>query len=86
MQEFTYERQYDCVWLQWCAMYLTDADLVEFCIKTRDNLTTADELSESGQRKCGYLFVKENVNTGKFIIDRTDNSIMRTVKHFDAIF
>ena len=67
-------------------MYLTDADLLEFCIKTRQNLTTTSELSENGLPKSGFLFVKENVHKGKFIIDREDNSIMRTVKHFDAIF
>ena len=86
IQDFIYERQYDCVWLQWCAMYLTDADLLEFCIKTRQNLAKTSELSESGLQKSGLLFVKENVHKGKFIIDREDNSIMRTVKHFDAIF
>lgn len=42
MQDFVYERSYDCVWIQWCAMYLTDADLTDFMVRTRDNLTVTD--------------------------------------------
>jgi AdoMet dependent proline di-methyltransferase len=30
--------------------------------------------------------VKENVTGDKFLIDRSDNSIMRTTKHFEALF
>jgi hypothetical protein len=55
-------------------------------VKTRDALTVSEALTDQGQRKCGLLFVKENVNTDKFLIDREDNSIMRTVKHFDCLF
>ena len=67
-------------------MYLTDADLLEFLVKTKDNLTESVEVNDDLSRKCGYLFVKENVNIKKFIIDREDNSIMRTVQHFEALF
>ena len=42
-------------------------------------MTTSVEVNDDLSRKCGYLFVKENVNTKKFIVDREDNSIMRTV-------
>ena len=61
-------------------MYLTDADLHDFLVRSRDNLE--DEI----QSKRGLMFVKENVNDEKFLIDRTDNSIMRTTKHFEAMF
>jgi protein N-terminal methyltransferase len=61
-------------------MYLTDADLHDFLVRSRDNLE--DEI----QSKRVLMFVKENVNDEKFLIDRTDNSIMRTTKHFEAMF
>jgi len=60
LQELNYERKYDCIWLQFCAMYLTDADLMEFLKKTRHHLNTSEELSPLGE-KSGLVFVKENV-------------------------
>lgn len=48
MQEFTYEGKYDCVWVQWCALYLTDVDLLDFFIRTRDALETSDDLDPEG--------------------------------------
>lgn len=82
LQDFKFERPYDCIWLQWCAMYLTDADLLDFLIRSRDNLEVSEEVMDSGARKSGLLFVKENVNSDRFLVDREDNSIMRTDKHF----
>lgn len=79
MQEFEYERSYDCVWVQWCAMYLTDKDLLAFLHKTRQNLTPAID------SKSGLLFVKENVSD-EAILDNQDNSVMRTEKQFEALF
>ena len=45
LQEFQYERRYDCIWVQWCLMYLTDSDLFDFLVRTRDNLETSDEVN-----------------------------------------
>jgi protein N-terminal methyltransferase len=67
-------------------MYLTDSDLLEFLVRSRDNLETSDEVNEKGIKKSGLLFVKENVNSEKFLVDREDNSIMRTNSHFEALF
>jgi hypothetical protein len=67
-------------------MYLTDSDLFDFLVRTRDNLELSDEVNAQGVKKSGLLFVKENVNTEKFLVDRSDNSIMRTNSHFEAIF
>ena len=67
-------------------MYLTDSDLLEFLVRTRENLEVSEELTSKGIKKSGLLFVKENVNTEKFLVDRSDNSIMRTNSHFEAIF
>jgi hypothetical protein len=67
-------------------MYLTDSDLLDFLVRTRENLEISDEVNAQGVKKSGLLFVKENVNTDKFLVDRSDNSIMRTNSHFEAIF
>jgi protein N-terminal methyltransferase len=32
------------------------------------------------------MFVKENVESQQFLIDKDDNSIMRTEKHFSTMF
>ena len=30
LQEFEFETKYDCIWVQWCLMYLTDQDCLNF--------------------------------------------------------
>ena len=67
-------------------MYLTDADLHEFLVRTRENLEVTDQVNAKGVKKSGLLFIKENVNDGHFLIDRSDNSIMRTNRQFEAMF
>jgi hypothetical protein len=42
-------------------MYLTDTDLIEFLVRTRENLETSNE-KVNGVNKSGLLFVKENVH------------------------
>lgn len=36
--------------------------------------------------KSGLVFVKENVSGSSFILDREDNSVMRTEKQFSALW
>ena len=44
-------------------------------------------MSPAENGKSGLLFVKENINNdGKTVIDRQDNSVMRSEKGFEAIF
>lgn len=86
MQDFVYSRKYDCVWIQWCALYLTDQDLLKFLVYTRDNLQTSEEVGKDGFPKSGLVFVKENVNMGRFVLDRDDNSITRTPQQLEALF
>jgi hypothetical protein len=65
-------------------MYLTDADLLAFLKKCTENLArNKEELTAAGLPKTGLLFVKENCHGEGFYVDREDNSIMRTAKHFD---
>jgi len=85
MQEYVFEDKYDAVWLQWCLSYLTDSDLHDFLIKTRDNLREEVD-PKSKALKHGLIFVKENVSPDEFLIYKDENSIMRTEKHFNAIF
>ena len=66
-------------------MYLTDSDLLDFLVRTKENLEVSEEVNASGVKKSGLLFVKENVNGDKFLVDRVDNSIMRTNSHFEAL-
>eukprot|EP00927_Polykrikos_kofoidii_P067995 TRINITY_DN63407_c0_g1_i1.p1 TRINITY_DN63407_c0_g1~~TRINITY_DN63407_c0_g1_i1.p1 ORF type:complete len:319 (+),score=63.18 TRINITY_DN63407_c0_g1_i1:77-958(+) len=70
------EALYDVIWAQWVLLYLTDDDLVRFLRRC-----------QKGLREGGMICVKENVVlTGKWTIDRDDNSIMRTDKHYQEIF
>ena len=67
-------------------MYLTDKDLHEFLVRTREHLEVSEEVNVKGVKKSGLLFVKENVNDEKFLVDKSDNSIMRTNRQFEAMF
>ena len=82
LQQFQFETKYDCIWIQWCLCYLTDDDCFKFLAKARDSL----EVCTENPNKQGLLFVKENVAADEFIVDKDDNSIMRTEKHFSAMF
>lgn len=86
MQNFNYERKYDCIWIQWVALYLTDQDLLDYLINSRNNLAESTEIGPNGKNKCGLIFVKENVSRDRFLIDKQDNSVMRTKEQFDALF
>jgi len=82
MQDFNLKIKYDCMWVQGVLMYLLDEDCLNFLKKARDCL------NERKGDKSGLLFIKENVVTldDHFIIDKDDNSIMRTEPHFQELF
>eukprot|EP00918_Siedleckia_nematoides_P103495 GHVU01225910.1.p1 GENE.GHVU01225910.1~~GHVU01225910.1.p1 ORF type:complete len:202 (-),score=24.57 GHVU01225910.1:386-991(-) len=68
--------KYDCFWVQWCALYVTDDDLKSFLKKA------ASALNEQG-----VICVKENVvMDGGFQCDVQDNSLMRTHAHYLRLF
>jgi len=46
----------------------------------------SSDIGPDGKNKCGLLFVKENVSRDRFLIDKQDNSVMRTKEQFDALF
>eukprot|EP00920_Eleutheroschizon_duboscqi_P027798 GHVT01068039.1.p1 GENE.GHVT01068039.1~~GHVT01068039.1.p1 ORF type:complete len:326 (+),score=60.14 GHVT01068039.1:654-1631(+) len=80
LQDFTPpSKRYDCIWVQWCILYLTDSDLVAFLVRCRDSFAP----------NSGMVVVKENVvldNTSGFQVDKEDNSIMRTDYHYRLLF
>ena len=74
------ELKYDCIWLQWFLMYLTDDDLILQLKKCAENLTINPNDGSSG-----LIIIKENVkNTGCYL-DKEDNSLIRSRMHFKAI-
>lgn len=72
LQEFTFERSYDAVWIQWVLCYLTDEDLVVFLRRCRE--------------ACPTIYVKENVSADEPTEDEADCSVARTREAFERIF
>jgi len=77
LQQFRPEAgRYDVIWAQWVLLYLPDDDLVQFLERCRDTL-----------RGDGMICCKDNVVLdGAWVIDREDNSIVRTDEQYKAIF
>ena len=78
-QDFEFKYKYDCIWLQWFLMYLHDKDLIEALCKCRENLNQDDT-------RTGLIFVKENAKSEGALLDKSDNSIARSLEHFEVIF
>lgn len=81
LQDFIPERNgYDCIWVQWVIIYLTDIDLVRFlkrCVV--------------GLKKGGIIVIKENVlsaknNSVEFVVDEDDSSLTRSKPYMKWIF
>eukprot|EP00929_Paragymnodinium_shiwhaense_P029392 TRINITY_DN16850_c0_g1_i1.p1 TRINITY_DN16850_c0_g1~~TRINITY_DN16850_c0_g1_i1.p1 ORF type:complete len:257 (+),score=54.65 TRINITY_DN16850_c0_g1_i1:85-855(+) len=77
LQDFQPEAgRYDVIWLQWVLLYLPDDDLLRFLERCRQAL-----------RPNGIVCMKENVVIdGNWVVDREDNSIMRTDEQYRDIF
>jgi protein N-terminal methyltransferase len=73
LQQFKFEQgKYDVIWVQWCLLYMTDYDIVNFLKRAKRNLNPN-----------GIIVVKENVlgHPGNdFDFDRDDNSVTRSVE------
>ncbi len=80
LQDFDPEAgRYDCIWVQWVVIYLTDVDFVAFlrrCAK--------------GLRPGGLIVVKENVlgdrSPQAFLLDEEDSSLTRNKPYMKHIF
>jgi protein N-terminal methyltransferase len=67
--------RYDCIWIQWCLLYLTDDDVVAFL-----------QRAALGLRVGGLIVVKENICQDGFIVDRSDSSLTRSNAYLLGLF
>lgn len=79
MQNFTPDEigrnRYAVVWIQWCIIYLTDDDLVEFLRQCVQCLASD-----------GMICIKDNLTRSGFLVDAEDSSISRSDKYLKALF
>eukprot|EP00931_Biecheleriopsis_adriatica_P004927 TRINITY_DN106510_c0_g1_i1.p1 TRINITY_DN106510_c0_g1~~TRINITY_DN106510_c0_g1_i1.p1 ORF type:complete len:287 (-),score=45.59 TRINITY_DN106510_c0_g1_i1:75-866(-) len=79
LQNFTPEAgRYDCIWVQWVVIYLTDADFAAFLRRMA-----------KGLRPGGLIFIKENVlseRSGEILKDEDDSSVTRCDELMRHIF
>jgi protein N-terminal methyltransferase len=69
------DRKYDCIWIQWCIIYLSDVDFIEFFRKCKNALSPG-----------GLVVVKDNCTNKGFVLDREDSSITRSEPHLRWLF
>jgi len=78
-QDFTFEKVYDLIWVQWLATYCSDTDLRRFLSDARRHLSAG-----------GLIIVKENETTGTgpwgFVFYRRDCTLARSRKHLELLF
>ena len=71
--------KYDCVWVQWVVIYLTDEDFVLFLKRCAESL-----------KPTGFIVVKENVmnpnSVHNFLVDKDDSSVTRSDQIMRNIF
>jgi protein N-terminal methyltransferase len=67
--------RYDCVWVQWCFLYLTDDDVVALLKR-----------AVAGLKPRGMIVVKENVCQEGFVVDRDDSSLTRSAAYLQGLF
>lgn len=78
-QEWTMEGKYDCLWVQWTLMFLTDEDVHKFLKQCKEHLN-----------ENGIVVVKENTVISAEIAEgywfSMDHSVARTVVHYKELF
>ena len=82
IQNWLPDVKYDCIWVQWALLYLTDEDIINFLniIKFSLNIN-------------GFIFIKDNVGNknkkapiNKAQYRSIDNSVNRVYKHYLDLF
>ncbi|XP_010870800.2 alpha N-terminal protein methyltransferase 1B isoform X1 [Esox lucius] len=72
LQELTPpKKKYDVIWMQWCACYLTDRDLMHFLMRCKRSL-----------QPNGVIIIKDNMARKGCKLDAIDSSIIR---HLDIM-
>ncbi|EFR05382.1 DUF858 domain-containing protein [Nannizzia gypsea CBS 118893] len=78
LENWVPEKRYDLIWVQWCLLYLTDEQVLQFLTRCRD------ALSPSGP---GLVIVKENLNTQPCdTFDPQDKSVTRSEGKYEDLF
>ncbi len=75
LQDFVLPQKYDCIWVQWVLLHMTDDDVVAFLKKCKASLAEG-----------GILVVKENEKYKGFMLDKLDYSITRSEAMHKEIF
>eukprot|EP00933_Yihiella_yeosuensis_P018099 TRINITY_DN14996_c0_g2_i1.p1 TRINITY_DN14996_c0_g2~~TRINITY_DN14996_c0_g2_i1.p1 ORF type:complete len:292 (-),score=44.56 TRINITY_DN14996_c0_g2_i1:39-914(-) len=79
LQDFNPEAErYDCMWIQWVVIYLTDADFASFLRRCASAL-----------RPGGLIVIKENIlspGEGDLLKDEADSSVSRSTELMRHIF
>ncbi|EWS73135.1 AdoMet-dependent proline di-methyltransferase (macronuclear) [Tetrahymena thermophila SB210] len=75
LQEFQFQKQYDCIWIQWVSNQIKDDDYVRFLQKCSNSLS-----------QDGFIIVKENISEEGFILDSQDYSITRSDSMYKQLF
>lgn len=76
LQELDFQAaRYDCIWIQWCLLYLTDADVKAMFSRAR-----------VGLKPDGLIVVKENVCREGFVVDNDDSSLTRSNAYMLELF
>ncbi|MDR3548581.1 MAG: methyltransferase domain-containing protein [Candidatus Pacebacteria bacterium] len=75
LQDFAFAEKYDCIWIQWVLMNLTDDDMVKFLARCKESLAPG-----------GLICAKENEKAVGFIVDKEDYSITRSKAMHMKIF
>ncbi|CAP95313.1 Alpha N-terminal protein methyltransferase 1 [Penicillium rubens] len=78
LEDWTPEKKYDLIWVQWCVGHLTDSQLIDYTVRCRKALT-----------ENGLMVVKENLSThfsGQDMYDSEDSSVTRTDAKFRQVF
>ncbi|KAJ5178159.1 uncharacterized protein N7500_000858 [Penicillium coprophilum] len=78
LENWTPDKKYDLIWVQWCVGHLTDSQLIDYTVRCRKSLT-----------ENGLMVLKENLSThfaGQDVYDSEDSSVTRTDAKFRQIF
>eukprot|EP00188_Purpureofilum_apyrenoidigerum_P000379 Plantae.Rhodophyta-Purpureofilum_apyrenoidigerum.ctg11628.p1 GENE.Plantae.Rhodophyta-Purpureofilum_apyrenoidigerum.ctg11628~~Plantae.Rhodophyta-Purpureofilum_apyrenoidigerum.ctg11628.p1 ORF type:complete len:244 (+),score=39.30 Plantae.Rhodophyta-Purpureofilum_apyrenoidigerum.ctg11628:46-732(+) len=75
MEDFKPEKgKYSVIWIQWCIIYLTDADLISFI------RACAEAVAPNG-----YVCIKDNVCSKGFVVDKSDSSVTRSERYLQGL-
>jgi protein N-terminal methyltransferase len=75
LQDFTFTKKYDAIWIQWCLENLEDGDLLEFLSKCKNNLNDK-----------GLIIIKENIVIKGIQFCSQDYSKVRSDIKFKQLF